>query len=204
MWRWPCGFAHRYLLGFDPAWVYTQLCCVGCKQWRWGSSSSARSSYTGHRDWCKEATDFDLECSSNIQLRRIFSFYLFQAIILIWVFLYINHIAICMRNSLKCWFKHTLPCMHINMYVSTSYAYVGPPWFSNSIHHIKYPIKCVWYYSWSTHYFAKSQKQCGAWAFFSLSDTKFVNTCSFTIHFKIINACSKIFVESIIYFGELK
>ena len=34
--------------------------------------------------------------------------------------------------------------------------------------------------------------------------TKFVNTCSTTIHFKKINACSKVFVECTICFGEFK
>ena len=43
------------------------------------------------------------------------------------------------------------------------------------------------------------------WFFiYLLSCTKFTNTCSFTIHFKIISACSKVFVECTICFGELK
>ena len=36
---------------------------------RWGSSSYARSSYTGPMDWFKEASGFDFEYSSNIQWR---------------------------------------------------------------------------------------------------------------------------------------
>jgi hypothetical protein len=36
-----------------------------------------------------------------------------------------------------------------------------------------------------------------------LSDTKFVNTCSFTLHFKKMSMYSKVFVEGIICFGEL-
>ena len=31
-----------------------------------------------------------------------------------------------------------------------------------------------------------------------------MNTCSFTIHFKIINACSKMSVKCIICFGEFE
>ena len=31
---------------------------------------------------------------------------------------------------------------------------------------------------------------------FLLSDTKFMNTCSFTVHFKKLNACSKVPIES--------
>ena len=35
-----------------------------------------------------------------------------------------------------------------------------------------------------------------------MSDTKFMNTCAFTISLKKISACSKMLVECIIYFGE--
>ena len=38
----------------------------------------------------------------------------------------------------------------------------------------------------------------------SLSDTKFMNTCSFNIHFKIITEYSNVFLEHIINFCELK
>ena len=34
--------------------------------------------------------------------------------------------------------------------------------------------------------------------------TKFMNTWSFTIPFKIVSACSKVFIKCIICFGELK
>ena len=37
-----------------------------------------------------------------------------------------------------------------------------------------------------------------------LSDTKFMNTCSFIIHCKNISACSMLFVECIMCYGELK
>ena len=37
---------------------------------------------------------------------------------------------------------------------------------------------------------------------FVMSDTKFMNTCAFTISLKKISACSKMLVECIIYFGE--
>ena len=36
------------------------------------------------------------------------------------------------------------------------------------------------------------------------SDTIFMNTCSFIIHLKKISACSKVFVEYIDFFVELK
>ena len=42
-----------------------------------GSSSYARSSYMGPRDWFKEPSGFDFEYSSNIQLRLVFSFFLY-------------------------------------------------------------------------------------------------------------------------------
>ena len=41
-----------------------------------GSSSHAKSSYIGPKDWFKEASDFDFEYSSNIQLKPIFLFFL--------------------------------------------------------------------------------------------------------------------------------
>ena len=37
-----------------------------------------------------------------------------------------------------------------------------------------------------------------------LSDTKFMNTCSFIMHFKKSSECSKAFVECTICFGELR
>ena len=37
-----------------------------------------------------------------------------------------------------------------------------------------------------------------------MSDTKFMNTCSFTIHFKKIIVFFKVFVECIIFLGELE
>ena len=42
-----------------------------------GSSSYARPSYTVPRDWFKEASGFDLEFSSNIQLRFLFFSFLY-------------------------------------------------------------------------------------------------------------------------------
>ena len=57
----------------------------------------------------------DFEYSSNIQLRLktfFVSWYLCLAQRLIWMFFFnINHIALCMCNSWKCWFKHPLPSM---------------------------------------------------------------------------------------------
>ena len=45
----------------------------------------------------------------------------------------------------------------------------------------------------ATRDFVKSPNQRGL--IFLLSDTKFLNTCSFTIHVKNISACSKVLVE---------
>jgi hypothetical protein len=39
---------------------------------------------------------------------------------------------------------------------------------------------------------------------FFRSDAKFMYTCSFTVHFKSISACSKMFVKRIICFDEFK
>jgi hypothetical protein len=50
--------------------------------------------------------------SSNIHLKLFFFFFIpiFSAKVNMNVcFVYINHIAPCMCNSLKCWFKHPLP-----------------------------------------------------------------------------------------------
>ena len=73
----------------------------------------------GPMDWFKEASSFDFEYSSNIQLRlKIFflSWYLCLAQRLIWIYtFYVNHIAICMCNSSKCWFKHPLPYSYQNI-----------------------------------------------------------------------------------------
>ena len=61
----------------------------------------------GPMDWFKEASDFDLEYSSKIQSRLFFSF--FKPILgPKAIFFNINHIAMCMCNSSKCWFKHPL------------------------------------------------------------------------------------------------
>ena len=42
-----------------------------------GSSPYARSSYTRPMDWVKEASGFDCEYSSNIQLRLIMCIYIY-------------------------------------------------------------------------------------------------------------------------------
>jgi hypothetical protein len=44
----------------------------------------------------RKLISFDFEYSSNIQLR-------------LKNYIYVNHIAICLGNSVKCWFKHPLP-----------------------------------------------------------------------------------------------
>ena len=105
------------LCGFDVVWVQypNMLCWFQAMKVGWGSSSYARLPYMGPMDWFKEASSFDFEQSSNIQLRlKIFflSCYLCLAQRLIWIYnFYVNHIAICMCNSLKCWFKYPLPQM---------------------------------------------------------------------------------------------
>ena len=56
---------------------------------------------------------FDFEYSSNIQLSLKIDFFLFVHMFSpeasMNIFFAINHIAIYMCNSLKCWFKHPLP-----------------------------------------------------------------------------------------------
>ena len=51
-------------------------------------------------------------------------------------------------------------------------------------------------------YLAKSQNQRGLNLFF-MSDAKFMNICSLTIHLKEINVCYEVYVERIICFVEL-
>ena len=78
-----------------------QLCCVSSRQWWWRSSSYARSSYTRPRDWFKETSGFDFEYSSYIQLRLFFFFLPIFSPEANMIFFHVNHIAICMWNSLK-------------------------------------------------------------------------------------------------------
>ena len=57
---WPCVLL---LVGlWYSFYLVSNYCCIGSRQWRWGSSSHAMSSYMEPMDWCKEAT-----------LNRIFS-----------------------------------------------------------------------------------------------------------------------------------
>jgi hypothetical protein len=62
-WRWTCGFL-RIITSWALIWCTssTQLCCVGSRQWKWVSSSYARSSYTGPMDWVKETNGFTGIC----------------------------------------------------------------------------------------------------------------------------------------------
>ena len=83
--------------------------CVGSRQRRWGSKSYARSSYMGPRDWLKKASDFDIEYSSNIELRLFFFLFFFIAMFSPPHTYIINQIAIHMCNRLKCWSKCLLP-----------------------------------------------------------------------------------------------
>ena len=55
---------------------------------------------------------------------------------------------------------------------------------------------------WNSHYFAKSQNQWGL--IILLSDTKFMNTCSFTTPFEKVNVCPKVLVECVICSSEFK
>ena len=69
--------------------------------------------YIGPRDQFKAASGFDFENSSNIQLMLKITFYSLYLCLthgLVWILLLnINHIAICVCNSFKCWFKHLVP-----------------------------------------------------------------------------------------------
>ena len=62
-----------------PCGSSTQLCCVGFENIvlvlgneGGGPHHMQRSSYKGPKDWFKEASGFDFEYSSNIQLRLSF------------------------------------------------------------------------------------------------------------------------------------
>ena len=60
----------------------------------------------------KEASIFDSEYSSNDHLRLFFIIYFSIPMFspkANMIFFNVNHIAICMWNNLKCWFKHLLP-----------------------------------------------------------------------------------------------
>ena len=68
----------------------------------------------GPMEWLKKASSFD--CEYSIETKDIFSFLIpmfsskANMMFLYFSFLfYINHIAICICNSLKCWVKHPLP-----------------------------------------------------------------------------------------------
>ena len=116
--RWDHGAGH-VALHTNTTWALmwfgssTQLCCVGSRQWRWGSSWYVKLTYTWPMYWVKEACGFDFEYSTNIWLRLtmfLLSLHLCLAQRLICIDLfYIHHIALCMCNSLECWFKHPLP-----------------------------------------------------------------------------------------------
>ena len=62
------------------------------------------------KDWFKEASDFDYEYSIEAK-KYIFSLFtpMLRPKANMNIYFYINHIAICMCNSLKWWFKHPLP-----------------------------------------------------------------------------------------------
>ena len=102
-------------LGLVPIYVVWVL---GNEGWGGGSSTYVRLSYTWLRNWFKDANGFDFEYSSNIQLRpkkTFLSLYLCLVQMMLWIYIfYIKHIAICMCNSLKCWFKH--PLSYIALY----------------------------------------------------------------------------------------
>ena len=55
------------------------------------------------------------------------------------------------------------------------------------------PISVCGINTWNTHYFGESQNLWGLNCL--LSDMKFMNTCSFTIHYKKINVCTKVLME---------
>ena len=75
-----------------------------------GGPHRARSSYTGPIDWFMEASGFDFEYSSNVQLRLKLDCVSLYAKANMNKHFNIDHIAICMCNSLKCWFKGEFPC----------------------------------------------------------------------------------------------
>ena len=124
-WRRSWGFCTVTSWSFDlaRAWYPNHVVLVlGNKGG--GSSSHARTSYTGPMDRVKEASGFDFEYSSNIQLSL--QFFLFSTPMfnpkanMNIIILYQPRIAICMCNSLKCRFKHPLPYMTSHGDLSTS------------------------------------------------------------------------------------
>jgi hypothetical protein len=85
----------------------TQLCCVGSRYEGGGPHHLQGRHIPRPRDWFRELV------VSNIQSRQksfFLSLYLCLAQWLKWLYMFnINHIAICMCNSLTFWFEHPLP-----------------------------------------------------------------------------------------------
>ena len=90
-------------LGLIPNYVVSVLSNEGG-----GSSSYARSSYTLHRDWTQEASEFDFAYISNIQLRLEIKISTPKFSTNAKMNRYIG-----MCTSLKCWFKHPLLHKHL-------------------------------------------------------------------------------------------
>ena len=82
---------------------------------------------------------------------------------------------------------------------SLAHAYIEWPLvLHDSGVYTNYPIYCVWYKLLKHTLYILSNLKISKSSIFVLSNTKFMDTCSITIHFNIISACFAVFVECIL------